>query len=88
MHTSVSSIFVTPNPEILHHICPMCSRFSEDGGHLFLNCKLVHALWRELNLDHIRTKLKSCFDAKNVVAQILNTPDQEKLKCVALLSVW
>jgi hypothetical protein len=69
-------------------ICPMCSRFSEDGGHLFLNCKLVHALWRELNLDHIRTKLKSCFDAKNVVAQILNTPDQEKLKCVALLSVW
>lgn len=29
-------------------------RHDEDGGHLFLKCKHVRKLWKELNLEHIR----------------------------------
>ncbi|KAE8797725.1 NAC domain-containing protein 78 [Hordeum vulgare] len=35
----------------LDTLCPMCSRLDEDGGHLFLKCKLVKAVWREQNLE-------------------------------------
>lgn len=34
--------------------CVMCNRLDEDGGHLFLKCKLVKQLWRELNLEDVR----------------------------------
>ena len=26
--------------------CPMCHRFDEDGGHLFIKCERVKAVWR------------------------------------------
>jgi hypothetical protein len=34
--------------------CVMCNRLDEDGGHLFLKCKLVKKVWRELNLEDER----------------------------------
>lgn len=32
-------------------LCCMCGHLDEDGGHLFLKCKEVKAVWRELNLE-------------------------------------
>ena len=64
----------------LDPLCPMCSRFSEDGGgHLFLRCKPVRVLWKELKIEHIQTKLLPCFHAKDVIAEILKLTDHEKL---------
>ena len=40
--------------------CPICMRLDEDGGHLFLKCKLVKHLWRELHLEDVRLELPKC----------------------------
>jgi hypothetical protein len=42
----------------------------------------------DLKLEPIRAKLASCLDAKDVIAQILGANEQEKMRCVDLLSVW
>lgn len=42
--------------------CPICMRLDEDGGHLFLKCKLVKHLWRELQLEDVRLELLKCAD--------------------------
>lgn len=44
--------------------CCMCHRLYEDGGHLFLKCKEVKAVWRELNLEDVRCKLMEVNSAK------------------------
>jgi hypothetical protein len=35
----------------------MCVRLDEDGGHLFLKCKKVRHVWRELLLEDVCLKL-------------------------------
>lgn len=37
--------------------CGICGRFGEDGGHIFLKCKEVKRIWRELNLEEVRVDL-------------------------------
>jgi hypothetical protein len=41
-------------------ICPMCNRLDEDGGHIFLHCKMVKQLWRNLELEEARVNLTDC----------------------------
>jgi hypothetical protein len=41
----------------LDTICPMCYRADEDGGHLFLKCKKVRQVWRELLMEDTRMML-------------------------------
>lgn len=33
----------------LETLCPVCSRFDEDGGHIFLKCKFVKQVWRGMD---------------------------------------
>ena len=37
--------------------CSMCNKLDEDGGHLFLKCKLVKPIWRHLVLEDVRLSL-------------------------------
>jgi hypothetical protein len=69
-------------------ICPVCKRFNEDGGHLFLRCKDIRLLWRDLGLNELRLKLLDCVDPKHVLAELLHQDTKTKLKCVALLWTW
>jgi len=48
--------------------CVMCNRLDEDGGHLFLKCKLVKQLWRELNLQEVRLRQAEQNSAKTMMA--------------------
>ena len=45
----------------------MCRRLDEDGGHLFLKCKEVKGIWRELNLEEARRDLAEASSARNVM---------------------
>lgn len=68
--------------------CPMCLRLDEDGGHLFLKCKKVKALWRERCLEDIRVALCECKSPKEVLGQIWTLPQDKQVHVVSLLWDW
>ncbi|VAH35038.1 hypothetical protein VPH35_022734 [Triticum aestivum] len=68
--------------------CPVCFRFDEDGGHIFLKCKKVRELWRTSMLEHIRTKLLDCPDSKKVLEEIFKLEPGECLKVCFLMWLW
>ena len=68
--------------------CPMCQRLDEDGGHLFLKCKNVKAIWREQNLEDVRVALCECPDAFDVMRHTCSLPTERKLRAWVLLWDW
>ncbi|WVZ54075.1 hypothetical protein U9M48_004939 [Paspalum notatum var. saurae] len=69
-------------------LCPMCSRFDEDCGHLFFKCKKVKHVWRSLCLEDIRLLLTSKASALEVIESILALHEEIKIKVVLLLWCW
>ena len=43
--------------------CAVCHKHFEDGGYLFLKCKLAKQRWRSLLLEDVRLKLLPCENA-------------------------
>jgi hypothetical protein len=70
------------------NLCPMCNRFDEDCGHLFLKCKGVKECWRSLNLEEVRLRLVQCQSGKETVKEILSMTAKDQLKAVVLLWKW
>lgn len=68
--------------------CPVCWRLDEDGGHLFVKCKLVERCWRALNLDHIRLQLADQKRAKEVVQIILQQDGRRQILSISMLWHW
>lgn len=68
--------------------CAVCGKLFEDGGHLFLNCKLVKQRWRALLMEEVRILLSKCSSAKEVVQAILTLPEERRLMAIALLWCW
>jgi hypothetical protein len=68
--------------------CVMCNRHIEDSGHLFINCKQVKALWRELFLEQQRCLLTEKHSASEVMAQILLMDEEVQTKVVLLFWLW
>jgi hypothetical protein len=69
-------------------LCPVCKRLNEDGGHLFLNCKGVRVIWRELGLEDVKSKLNECQGPKQMITTIMQQSTKVKLNCIALLWSW
>lgn len=65
----------------LDNLCQMCSMLDEDGGHLFLRCKKVEAIWREQGLEDVRLKLCECLDPKEVLLKLLEMPPKKFQFC-------
>jgi hypothetical protein len=68
--------------------CPMCSRFDEDGGHLFLKCKDVKQCWRSLGLEEFRLTLLKEATTLNMVYEIIKLPETIHLEIIYLLWAW
>ena len=68
--------------------CPVCHRFDEDGGHCFLKCKNVKALWRAANLEEARLQLLKCPNAKWFMIEILEQNEENCMKICTLLWTW
>jgi ribonuclease HI len=68
--------------------CPVCYRLDEDGGHCFLKCKSVKALWRAAELEDTRLLLANCPNAKWVMIQILKLNEEICMKVCTLLWTW
>lgn len=46
--------------KIEDHKCFLCNSRPESGRHLFVECKEVKLVWREMRLEHVRARLASC----------------------------
>jgi hypothetical protein len=69
-------------------ICPMCSRLDEDGGHIFIHCKQVKAVWRLLDLEETRLLLGNCHNAKDLLMRIFGMEKEKRLLVIALMWQW
>jgi hypothetical protein len=68
--------------------CVVCHRYFEDGGHLFLNCKLAKQRWRAIDLEDVRLKLRPCSSAVEVLQEVFNLTEKEKLLAISFLWNW
>jgi hypothetical protein len=68
--------------------CCICQRLDEDGGHLFLKCKEVKKVWRELNLETVRCQLAECGSAKEMMELVLKMEPKMQLTVILLLWLW
>ena len=68
--------------------CPMCNRADEDGGHLFLKCKLVKHVWRSLLVEDIRIMLLNAQDAMGVLEIIMGLTSMKRDLVLILLWDW
>ena len=69
-------------------ICCLRRRLDEDGGHLFLKCKEVKRVWRELNLEDVRCKMADCVSAKDMMELVLKLEPKTQLSVILLLWLW
>jgi ribonuclease HI len=69
-------------------LCPMCARLDEDGGHLFLKCKMVKKVWRSMCMEAIRLRLIEMRTGEVVVRCILQIPETERKAVMIMLWCW
>lgn len=68
--------------------CPLCHRFDEDGGHLFIKCKYSKSCWGELLMEDIRLTLEQCISPKEIMLKIWQLPVDTQIKVVTILWPW
>lgn len=65
--------------------CLFCGRAEEDGALLFIKCKLVKEVWRDLSLERERMALE-CITSVHVMLDFLWGLDEKK--CILILTFW
>jgi hypothetical protein len=68
--------------------CPICYRLDEDGGHCFLKCKSVKAVWREAQMEKTRQLLVNCLNAQSLMNKIFQSDDETCMKACVMLWLW
>jgi len=66
----------------------MCNRLDEDGGHLLLKCKEVKQVWRELNLESVRSRLIEAVSPMQMMERVMELEEKKKLTVITLLWLW
>jgi hypothetical protein len=69
-------------------LCVCCRRLDEDCAHLFLRCKEVTKIWRELKLENIRNQMCQAQDGKEAVQELLNLTERDSVQVCCLLWCW
>jgi hypothetical protein len=60
----------------------------EDGAHLFLKCKVVIAVWKELELEDIRQRMCSYQHAGAMLEEIMKLDKKKQISVCCLLWRW
>ncbi|XBI67156.1 hypothetical protein VPH35_046564 [Triticum aestivum] len=61
-------------------------RLDEDGGHIFLRCKFVKQVWRQMNLEEIRLQLMEKPNAVVVVEAVCSL--SAEVQCQVAVLLW
>jgi hypothetical protein len=67
--------------------CPVCMRYDEDSGHMFFKCKVSKGVWRELQLEHIRTEHMTLHSPREVFYYIWRCDEDLQVKLITLMWV-
>jgi hypothetical protein len=65
--------------------CVLCSRYDEDGAHLFFKCKCVRPVWTALGLEQHRNTLSRLLFPLEAVKYILQLKEEVHMIIVTLL---
>lgn len=65
--------------------CVLCGSGKEDGGHLFIKCKWVKEVWRQLGLEQERRNLEGF---KSVHAMLDSLWELDVKKRVLIITFW
>ena len=68
--------------------CVMCHRMDEDGAHLFMKCKNVKKLWREVGLEETRVRLAQTESAEEFIRKVLELDKKQRMRVCILLYHW
>lgn len=68
--------------------CCVCNRLDEDRAHLFLKCREVKAVWRELQLEEPRLTLSIATSSRDLIERIFKLQEKEQLTVILLLWFW
>jgi ribonuclease HI len=68
--------------------CTCCNYPVEDGVHLFLKCKEMRTLWRDIGLEDLCDQMATYDSAQDVVQEILKRNDGEKTLIACMLWRW
>jgi hypothetical protein len=68
--------------------CVFCRRLDEDGAHLFLKCKEMIAVWKELGLEDIRQRMCSYQHAGAMLEEIMKLDKKKQISVCCLLWRW
>jgi hypothetical protein len=69
-------------------LCLVCGRLNEDGAHLFLKCKGVKQIWRNMGLEETRHALLLGEGPKGMLTQVFKLEQSKKITCIAVLWEW
>jgi hypothetical protein len=64
--------------------CLFCNREYEDGFHLFVKCREVKPLWRELGYENMRVKMDNCSSIEGVMDVIWKLQETQKLQITTM----
>jgi hypothetical protein len=68
--------------------CTVCSKYFENGGHMYLSCKEVKKRWCFLGMEDIRVRLCDCSYPLEVLRLLLSLPKEQCMIGVAFLWCW
>jgi hypothetical protein len=70
-------------------VCPVCNRLDEDGGHLFLKCKLAKSVWRMLKLSQEWEAMRHQENARGLITQVMQQKEEKRrLIFIMMWFIW
>ena len=68
--------------------CYFCGRADEDGAHLFIKCKVVKEVWRELALEKERMELEKILSVHDMLDFLWGLTKNKRLHILTFWWLW
>ncbi|KAE8776197.1 hypothetical protein D1007_51235 [Hordeum vulgare] len=68
--------------------CPMCVYVREDSAHLFMKCKKVKEVWRDLELEGTRMRMENTVTAGEALNIIWELPERKIMEGIHFMWHW
>lgn len=68
--------------------CLFCGRAEEDGAHLFIKCKVVKEVWRELSMEAERMELEGISSVHAMMDFLWTVEEQKRVRILTSWWLW
>lgn len=74
--------------KIENHNCFLCNARPQLGKHLFVECKEVKQVGRELQLEQARVGLESCSSIEQALDMLWQMPEGQRMQIITMWWLW